>query len=435
MNTATTAQERARSAPTAVDYLIASRQCELHNLERFLQMGRLVLCISNLVHSLQRERGASNVFLGSEGRRFGDERKAMIADARQCQITFEQALKEIHDQITTHPVSSSLLNRIAQALHGLGNLPALRQEVTEGCISPDKAVEAYIECIHQLLAVVFEAAELAVDPAIAGVLVALVNLMQGKELAGQERAVGSLGFSRGHFDAALSQRMMHLIDAQERCFDVFVRFADQDSIALWQQSEACKPDDGVTRLRQLGCSIGRYRDLDPALADQWFDLMTRRMDALKAVEDSLEAEFHRCCIEKYTEARHSLAHQENLAASLDHAGQAPEPVMVLCNGEVGPDRDAYASDGVGQRFGRSVFDLVQQQAQRLEQMTNELESAREALADRRTLEKAVMLLMKHRRISDDEAHKQLRKLAMDQGKKLPDVARSVLAMADVLETP
>ena len=65
-------------------------------------------------------------------------------------------------------------------------------------------------------------------------------------------------------------------------------------------------------------------------------------------------------------------------------------------------------------------------------MSEELQSAKEALEDRRTQEKAVLLLMEHRDISNDEAHRLLRKLAMDQGKRLPDVARALIAMAGVL---
>ncbi|PTB90559.1 response regulator receiver protein, partial [Marinobacter sp. B9-2] len=84
-------------------------------------------------------------------------------------------------------------------------------------------------------------------------------------------------------------------------------------------------------------------------------------------------------------------------------------------------------------FGRSIFDLVQEQTRRLQQMTDELQSAREALEDRKTQEKAVLLLMEHRRISNDEAHRVLRKLAMDKGRKLPEVARALVSMADVLK--
>ena len=50
----------------------------------------------------------------------------------------------------------------------------------------------------------------------------------------------------------------------------------------------------------------------------------------------------------------------------------------------------------------------------------------------RILGMGVLLLMEHRNISNDEAHRLLRKLAMDQGKRLPEVARALVSMAGVL---
>jgi len=423
------------AVPGAGDYLIASKKCELMNLQYFLQMGQLVQCISNLVHSLQRERGASNVLLGSGGCKFHHQRQQIVAESDRLRREFEQALTAIHQQMTVHPVSSRLLNQIASALHGLADLAELRGAVDRQTISAHDATESYSSRIHRLIAVVFEAADTAVDPGIAGLLVALVHLMNGKELCGQERAVGSAGFSSGRVDSALSRRMVHLVEAQERCFEVFASFADEDSRALWQQVRSHSREAEIGRLRELGCSSGRVRQLDPQLADRWFAVMTERMDELKRVEDALEGCFHARCIERYTEARHSLSHQETLVASLDQQGGARQPVLILCESgdeATGQPGDAWASDGVGQRFGRSIFDLVQQQSRRLQAMSDELQAAKEALEDRKIQEKAVLLLMEHRRIDNDEAHRLLRKLAMNQGKKLPEVARALLAMADVL---
>ncbi|WP_339806037.1 nitrate- and nitrite sensing domain-containing protein [uncultured Marinobacter sp.] len=419
--------------PKATDFLIASKKCELANLERFLQMGKLVLSIGNLIHTLQRERGASNVYLGSAGQRFSEELIQLTQETRDRQQVFEDDLEALYETLIASPASSRLLNSLAAALHGLDTLNPIRLRVRGQQIPATEAIDAYIERVGHLIAVVFEAAETVVDPTIAGILVAMVNLIQGKEMAGQERATGSLGFSRGQFDDALSQRITHLIDAQDRYFDVFTRFADADSVALWKHSSRAPYWEEIRHLRGLACSIGRYKPLDPALADQWFRLMTERIDHLKSVEDSLEEHFHRCCIERYTAARNALAHEETLAAGLDESGHAPEPVLLVCNdtSASGATRN-YDNQGIGPRFGRSVFDLVQQQAQRLEQLNEELHAAREALEDRRTLEKAVLMLMKHQQISNDEAHKLLRKLAMDQGRKLTDVARSLLTMTDLL---
>lgn len=428
-----TKRNTAPEIPGAGDYLIASKTCELMSLQYFLQMGRLVQCISSLVHGLQRERGASNVFLGSSGQKFREERQSLAGESDRLKKAFEHALAEIHEELTGHPVSSRLLNQIASALHSLDGLGELRRCVVARKITAESATEDYSSLIHNLIAVVFEAADTAADPTIAGLLVAMVHLMNGKELCGQERAVGSAGFSSGAFDRALSQRMAHLIEAQERCFEVFASFADADSLSLWQEIRAHDREGEIERMRGRASSVGRYKDLDPELADQWFRLMTERIDALKQVEDSVEGCFHTRCIERFAAAKESLAHQETLIASLDAGGAANQPLLVLCNsGSEGSTGEAFSSEGMGQQFGRSIFELVQEQTRRLQQMTDELRSAKEALEDRKTQEKAVLLLMEHRKISNDEAHRLLRKLAMDQGRKLPEVARSLISMADVL---
>ncbi|MBZ2169700.1 nitrate regulatory protein [Marinobacter sp. F4216] len=427
-------QTQREVTPSAADYLIASRQCELMNLQYFLQMGKVVQSISNLVHGLQRERGASNVLLGSGGEKFSAERLAMVQESDRLRDLFEQALAEVHRELTAHPVSSRLLNRLASALHGLEQLPSLRARVEKRVLPVEDATEAYCKLVQELITVVFEAAETVVDPSIAGLLVAMVHLMNGKELCGQERAVGSAGFSSGTFSNAQSKRMMHLVEAQERCFEVFVSFADAESKALWQNLRAHPREAEIERLRQLGCSAGRYKSMDPELADRWFALLSERMDELKTVEDAVEGCFHSRCVERFAEARNSLAHQETLIASLDAQAPDPKPVVVLFDsGDDTGQGNAWNSEGVGERFGRSLFDLVQEQTRRLQQMDDELQSARDALEERRTQEKAVLLLMDHRGINNDEAHRLLRKLAMDQGKKLTDVARALLSMADVLK--
>ena len=422
--------------PSAEAYLIASRRCELMNLQYFLQMGKLVQSISNLVHGLQRERGASSIFLGSGGEKFGLERKTMVAESECLYIVFKRALAEIHEELTTHPVSSHLLAHIASALHGLESLTALRVRVKARALSVPETTESYSTLIQRLITVVFEAADTAVDPSLARLLVAMVHLMKGKEFCGQERAAGSVGFSTGRFDSALGRRMTHLVEAQGRCFEVFVEFADEQSGQLLKSLLAHEREQEVERLRRFGCAIGRYKPLDPELADHWFALMSERMDELKKVEESVENSFHGRCAERYADARNSLAHHEVLIAALEQPENSVPSMLVLCepdnSGQI-QSGEVWNSDGIGQQSGRSIFDLVQAQSRRLQQMSEDLQSAKDALEERKVQEKAVLLLMRHRKINNDDAHRVLRKLAMDQGKKLPEVARALVSMADVLK--
>ncbi|MGJ7583421.1 ANTAR domain-containing response regulator, partial [Variovorax sp. RHLX14] len=81
---------------------------------------------------------------------------------------------------------------------------------------------------------------------------------------------------------------------------------------------------------------------------------------------------------------------------------------------------------------RSVLDMVQEQSHRLQAMSDELETVRASLNERKIVERAKGLLMAHRRLSEEDAHKMLRQTAMNQKRRLVDVAESMLAMADYL---
>jgi len=76
--------------------------------------------------------------------------------------------------------------------------------------------------------------------------------------------------------------------------------------------------------------------------------------------------------------------------------------------------------------------MVQEQSRRLQAMEDELVVARAALSERKVVERAKGLLMAHRRLSEAQAHKMLRDTAMNQNRRLVDVAESVLAMSDFL---
>jgi AmiR/NasT family two-component response regulator len=79
--------------------------------------------------------------------------------------------------------------------------------------------------------------------------------------------------------------------------------------------------------------------------------------------------------------------------------------------------------------------MVQEQSHRLQAMSDELETVRASLNERKIVERAKGLLMAHRRLSEEEAHKMLRQTAMNQKRRLVDVAESMLAMADYLPLP
>lgn len=66
------------------------------------------------------------------------------------------------------------------------------------------------------------------------------------------------------------------------------------------------------------------------------------------------------------------------------------------------------------------------------QMRDELAETRRALEERKVTDRAKGLLMKARGLSEDEAYGLLRKTAMDQGRRISEVAEAIVTAADLL---
>ena len=81
-------------------------------------------------------------------------------------------------------------------------------------------MDHYCRILRHLLSIVPQLNDSIDDPQIAGRFVALYSLMQGKELAGQERALGAIGFTQGYFDDGIRQRLVDRIDGQQACFEI-----------------------------------------------------------------------------------------------------------------------------------------------------------------------------------------------------------------------
>ncbi|MFP8835485.1 nitrate- and nitrite sensing domain-containing protein [Hydrogenophaga sp. XSHU_21] len=412
---------------SGLDFLLAAKRCEIDGLQRLALTGTLVDVTGRLVHGLQRERGLSNLYLGSQGRRFASERQAQIGLSRQVELEWRAHIGLLESDAAQAGHGARLFSRIAYVLQGLDGLGALRERVLQREWDTTRSTEAYMRLIAALLAVVFEAADSATDPEVSRRLVALFNFMQGKEFAGQERAVGSALFARGQADAAEQQRLLHLIESQERCLELFNAFAPAEARAMWTAPHASGTLAELERMRRVLCTTAHGGALKPEWSQTWFDVCSARMDAMKTVEDRLAADLRATCDDKIGQARTELA---SFGALADQP--AADPLVFYLAAPEAPTAAPSGTQGFGLQLERSVLELVHDQARRLQAMGDELDAVRASLNERRLIERAKGLLMAHRQLSEADAHKALRQMAMNQNRRLVDVAEAVLAMADVL---
>lgn len=422
---------------SSLHYLMAARRCEIVELRQLALTGALVNVTGRLIHALQRERGLSNLLLASHGGGFEPQLARQTAECEQVQ----DELRECFDQLDTDPAQvgngARLFSRMAYVLQGLDALPALRARVTGLELTPQRATQAFVRLIAGLLAVVFEAADSATDPQISRLLVARFNFMQGKEFAGQERALGAALFASGQGSAREQVRLLHLIESQERCFQVFVDFCSAGPAAAWAAAQYSPALAEQERMRRMLATAADGAPLDAALSRPWFDCCTQRIDNMKQVEDELARELLLTCQARISQAKEELARIQLLAASTPHDAAGPAFFDAdLSPASPGGPADMAAAPAsaapLGSHMERSVLDMVQEQAQRLQAMRDELDTVRASLNERKLIERAKGLLMAHRNLSEDDAHKTLRQMAMNQNKRLIEVAQALLSMAEVL---
>ena len=93
---------------------------------------------------------------------------------------------------------------------------------------------------------------------------------------------------------------------------------------------------------------------------------------------------------------------------------------------------AYVVDGMKRERIKPVLETAIARFQVMSQLQSELEAAKRALSERKILDRAKGLLMQARGISEDEAYSLMRKTAMDQGRRLIDVAEALVTAAELL---
>jgi response regulator NasT len=121
--------------------------------------------------------------------------------------------------------------------------------------------------------------------------------------------------------------------------------------------------------------------------------------------------------------------------------EMPRPIVMFVDGTddasmraaISAGVSAYVVDGLTEKRVKPILDVAVARFQAFELMRVELETARLGLAERKTIERAKGILMRLRGLSEEEAYSALRSKAMNEQKKLVDIAQSVVTAADLLE--
>jgi two-component system, response regulator / RNA-binding antiterminator len=94
---------------------------------------------------------------------------------------------------------------------------------------------------------------------------------------------------------------------------------------------------------------------------------------------------------------------------------------------------AYIVDGLKKERIKSILDLCISRFNAFARLQNELERAQTALSERKVIDRAKGILMKIRKIGEADAYALLRTTAMNENKKIAEVALAVVTAAELLK--
>jgi methyl-accepting chemotaxis protein len=258
------------------------------SVSRVVVVIESVPSVSNLVHQLQRERGASATFVASKGQTLGDVMRNQRTSTDKAIAEWQGRVGDI-DASTLGPGFGRALDQVKPAIVDISNV---RRDIDALSITGPKAVTYFSSTIANLIGLIEAAGELSDDLRINQRSRAFVAIVKRKELAGQERATASGAFAAGDFAPDVHRNFLRLLALQEAQMSAFEKDATKAEIDAVAGVLKGAVVDELGRMRTIAAAAPFDKAaVKSVAAPDWFSTITQYIDLLKTAEDRVAAEF------------------------------------------------------------------------------------------------------------------------------------------------
>ncbi len=236
--------------------------------------------LSELVHQLQKERGASAGYLGSDGKKFKD----ILLEQRKYT---DQKLKIVHSKKYMHLKKSYKLE-YEHMLKILADLKKVRKLVLDQEISFIDSIKFFSK-LNEGIIEILNSMVLS-QGTMVKVLISYHDFINAKEKSGILRAIGSASFAKGSFDKERIIYFEKLVFAEEESIKEFL-YAVPDHIKKKYMQNVVGRDSykEVENYKKivLNANIGQQLNVDPR---KWFLAMTDKINNMQKVEKDISKE-------------------------------------------------------------------------------------------------------------------------------------------------
>ena len=415
--------------------MVIEKRQTASELESLQRLSSLAPGISALVHEMQKERGTSAGFVGSNGTKFVDKLPAQ----RQLTDQRRAAIAEAFEGFDASAYGAGVVNKIATARDALTRLDGTRRKVTDLTITVARMAKYYTATISGLLMIVEDMTVLSTDAAVTNAISAYTSFLQGKERAGIERAMGSVGFSAGKFAPPIYRRFLQLIAMQDTYLEIFAIQATEEQRKFLDSTVSGEAVEQVERMRKIAIDSLETGNTGGIEGPFWFDRVTEKINLMKTVEDRIANDLATLATDAYESANGTfrtllavtavlLVITIGLAVIIARGITGPLTAMTgamgrLAEGELETDIPAIGRrDEIGEMAG--AVQIFKDNAVKVREMTREQEAL--SRRNRRAVQSEVMAINN----AMDEEVRSAVSAVLEQSETMQSSAQGMAATAE-----
>nr|WP_324761397.1 methyl-accepting chemotaxis protein [Helicobacter baculiformis] len=221
-------------------------------------------------------------FLSSNGIQFASE----LQEQRQHTDTNLEHLKRFLN--STSSLDTEYMQALQKGLNFLAKLPQIRSamESKDKKAIVDNTVAYFTQSIAMFLDTVLESIKIIHNSKISGAVMGYISFLYAKEMSGLERATANRIFIANTPADPNYTNLIALVAKQEVFIKYFLSFGDAQSVALFQHVSKDSSFKNVEEMRKALIKkyfVGNF-GIKPSF---WFNTITKKIDLLKQVEDSI----------------------------------------------------------------------------------------------------------------------------------------------------
>ncbi len=255
---------------------------EYHSMDNIAKMSEFAVQSSKLIHEMQKERGLTAGYYGSNGTRFKSNLHSQRADTDVKLGDFQTFLANFN----TKRFGPVFTQKITEVKEQLARLNTERGQADAMSISVSDAIGYYTKIIHDLLSGMTETIKMGNNGEIRNMLLSYVSLMWEKENAGIERAVLSNTFAKDAFGPGMYEKFISLKAAQNDYRNLFFMFAPKKFKEIYRSKMESPVVQQVSEMENVAIQkkfTGGF-GINPS---QWFSVQTQKINLMKNVEDQV----------------------------------------------------------------------------------------------------------------------------------------------------